>query len=163
MPYSYDHPRPAVTVDIALLRPGEAGNEILLIRRGNAPFAGAWALPGGFVDADEDLPAAAQRELAEETGLVGIALEQLRAYGRPGRDPRGHTISIVFTGSAGSGTEAQAGSDAADAHWFALDALPTLAFDHDEIIGDLRQQVTAGQASVERPVILPAKARGADT
>jgi len=147
MPHCYDHPRPAVTVDIALLRPGHSGNEILLIRRGDAPFAGSWALPGGFVDADEDLPDAARRELFEETGLTGIALEQLRAYGTPGRDPRGHTVSIVYLGTTGSDTQARAGSDAAEARWFRLNALPTLAFDHDEIIDYLRQKLGSEASS----------------
>jgi 8-oxo-dGTP diphosphatase len=145
MPFCYDYPRPAVTVDIALLRAGAGGDEILLIRRDKAPFAGAWALPGGFVDADEDLPDAARRELAEETGLTGIALEQLRSFGTPGRDPRGHNVSIVYRGRTAPGAEVQAGSDAADAQWFPLEALPALAFDHAEIIDYLRQLLT-GQA-----------------
>lgn len=145
MPFCYDYPRPAVTVDIALLRNGATSDEILLIRRGREPFSGAWALPGGFVDSHEDLPDAARRELAEETGLTDVALKQLGAFGAPGRDPRGHTVSIVYVGSVPAGQRARAGSDAADARWFALDALPALAFDHAEIVAYLRK-LRSGQA-----------------
>src|ERR1700754_2161507 len=95
-PYCYDHPRPSVTADAVLLyRDGER-IEVLLIKRAREPFKGTWALPGGFVDQDESLERAAARELKEETGLEGIRLEQLGAFGDPGRDPRGHTVSVAF-------------------------------------------------------------------
>ena len=133
--YTYSWPRPNVTVDAVVFRPGpEKRLEILLIRRDRAPFAGCWALPGGFVEEHEPLDAAAARELAEETGLKGVALCQLRAFGDPGRDPRGHTISIAYTGDAPPDARALGGDDAREAAWFPLDALPALAFDHLKIV-----------------------------
>jgi ADP-ribose pyrophosphatase YjhB (NUDIX family) len=95
--YCYDFPRPAVTVDIVLFAGSENSIEVLLIKRARPPFKGRWAFPGGFVDSDESLDDAAGRELVEETGITGIKLNQLGAFGDPGRDPRGHTVSIVFT------------------------------------------------------------------
>lgn len=132
--YVYDHPRPAVTVDIALFRHASGGWEILLIERGREPFQGAWALPGGFVDEMEPLEAAAARELKEECGISGVELWQFRAFGDPHRDPRGHTISIGFMGVLQRGVSLRAADDAADARWFPLSALPELAFDHSEVI-----------------------------
>lgn len=134
--YCYAHPRPAVTVDIVLLRTSPAaGEEILLIRRGHPPYAGDWALPGGFVDEAEPLVAAAQRELYEETHLEATDFVQIGAFGRPGRDPRGRVISIAYRARVHPQSEkARAGDDAADARWWRLDALPALAFDHAEII-----------------------------
>lgn len=137
MPYTYEFPRPAVTVDIVLARPGAHGPEVLLIQRGRPPFAGCWALPGGFVDEGETLEEAAHRELQEETGLTNLPLEQLAAFGDPGRDPRGWTVSIVFWGwlaEATAGTAAQAGDDAAALAWWPLATLPPLAFDHAQIL-----------------------------
>src|SRR5215213_10075483 len=95
MPHTYDYPRPSVTVDVVIVT-REPTPRVLLIRRKKDPFAGAWALPGGFVDADEPLAAAAKRELKEETGVDDVDLEQLAAFGDPGRDPRGWTVSVVF-------------------------------------------------------------------
>ncbi len=137
MPYTYDYPRPAVTVDIILFARREGRWHVLLTRRGREPFAGRWALPGGFVDENEDLPDAAARELEEETGLSGLALTQGLAYGRPGRDPRGWTITIAFYAALDRDPPApRAGDDAAAAQWLPLDELPALAFDHDQIIAD---------------------------
>ncbi|MDQ6692026.1 MAG: NUDIX hydrolase [Candidatus Dormibacteraeota bacterium] len=125
-----------VTVDIVLERQGE----ILLVRRRAEPFAGDWALPGGFVEADEDLPQAALRELAEETGLnlagAGIELSQLGAYGRPGRDPRGRTVSIVFMARVEGDLRVTGGDDAAEARFHPVAELPSLAFDHATIVAD---------------------------
>jgi len=133
--YTYPYPRPAVSVDIALLTGHTSPRRILLIRRKNLPFQGQWALPGGFVDQDEDLEPAAQRELAEETGITGLRLTQMQTFGKPGRDPRGHTVSIVYLSVLDSEPDGlRAGSDAAEARWFSTDALPTLAFDHSNII-----------------------------
>ena len=133
--YTYPYPRPAVSVDIALLTGRTSPRRILLIRRKNLPFQGQWALPGGFVDQDEDLEPAAQRELAEETGITGLRLTQMQTFGKPGRDPRGHTVSIVYLSVLDSEPDGlRAGSDAAEARWFSTDALPTLAFDHSNII-----------------------------
>lgn len=102
---------------------------------------GKWALPGGFVEIDEDLPDGAKRELQEETGLKNIDLHQFKTYGTPGRDPRGHTISIVFHGKLmDNSIQINAGDDAADAAWFDLDDLPLLAFDHEKIIKEFIDQ-----------------------
>lgn len=133
--YTYPYPRPALTVDIVLLRSGKSGEKVLLIQRKHAPFEGRWAFPGGFVDEGEKLKAAARRELREETSLEVAGLQQLGAFGDPGRDPRGWTVSVVFWGwideNAG---HAQAGDDAANVAWWPLNALPPLAFDHDKIL-----------------------------
>jgi 8-oxo-dGTP diphosphatase len=137
MKYCYDYPRPSVTVDVACLAEHEGRTFILLIERAHEPFAGHWALPGGFVDEDESLERAIARELEEETGLAGVAMEQFRAYGDPGRDPRGHTVTIAFVARLPRCIAATGADDAARAEWFAVDELPPLAFDHDRIIGDV--------------------------
>jgi 8-oxo-dGTP diphosphatase len=131
--YTYDYPRPTVTVDIIVFRKNMT--EILLIKRLNPPFEGKWALPGGFMDMDETLEEAAVRELEEETGLTGISLQQLHAFSTLDRDPRHRTVSVAFYGILeGDQTEAVAGSDAKEAAWFNLNQLPPLAFDHGEIL-----------------------------
>ncbi len=135
--YTYDYPRPMVTVDAAILSMREGKRHVLLIRRGRPPFEGSWALPGGFVEMDEPLEAAAARELAEETGLTGFALRQLHTFGDPGRDPRGRSISVVYWGEAPPDAVAIGGDDAAEAGWFPMDALPPLAFDHEKIVRHL--------------------------
>jgi 8-oxo-dGTP diphosphatase len=132
--YCYEYPRPAVTVDIVLFRDHDGAREVLLIRRKSDPYAGKWALPGGFVDQDEKLEAAASRELQEETGLTRVKLRQLGAFGDPGRDPRGHTVSIAFTAEVGPERKVRGGDDADEAEWFSLAKLPPLAFDHRKII-----------------------------
>jgi len=132
--YCYDHPRPALTVDIVLLHRAPDEIEVLLIKRAREPFEGHWAFPGGFVDQDESLEEAAARELAEETGLVGIRLEQIGAFGDPGRDPRGHTVSVVFAGVLDDRAVVTAGDDAAKAAWHSALEPPSLAFDHKKIL-----------------------------
>jgi 8-oxo-dGTP diphosphatase len=134
--YCYPFPRPAVTADVACFAEADGATHILLIRRRHDPFAGRWALPGGYVEQDEGLEAAALRELREETGLEGIAVEQLGAYGDPGRDPRGHTVTAAYLARLGSLVEATGADDADEASWFPIDGLPPLAFDHDRIIAD---------------------------
>jgi 8-oxo-dGTP diphosphatase len=148
MNYAYAHPHPAVTVDIVVLRRDGDEQQILLIRRAAEPFANRWAIPGGFVGIDEDLDTAAARELAEETGLSGLDLSQLHAFGRPDRDPRERVISIAFLAFADGphGEQIAAGSDAADVRWFNVTALPALAFDHAEIIALARQRLMTQQA-----------------
>jgi 8-oxo-dGTP diphosphatase len=133
--YCYRYPHPAVTTDVVLFTIRDDSLQVLLIERGNAPFKGHWALPGGFVDIDEDLEACATRELAEETGVEDIYLEQLATFGKPGRDPRERVISVAYLALAPETALAvQAGDDAAAAAWFPVKALPALAFDHAEII-----------------------------
>jgi len=125
-----------VTTDALALRlePGE-GLHVLLVKRANEPYQGRWALPGGFVDEQEDLPDACARELAEETGVRPAALVQLGAWGRPGRDPRGRNVSVVYLAPVRPAeAEARAGDDAAQAQWHPADGLPELAFDHAEIV-----------------------------
>lgn len=96
---------------------------------------GKWALPGGFVEIDEDLLEGARRELQEETGIVNIELQQFKTYGKPGRDPRGRTISVVFHGKMMDfNAKIEAGDDAAEVGWLPLNELPLLAFDHELII-----------------------------
>ncbi len=160
--YWYDFPRPAVAVDIALTAFLEQDLKILLIKRRADPFAGQWALPGGFVEIDEPLEAAAQRELREETGVRPDHLEQLRAFGKPDRDPRGRIISVAFIALArpetvGSGS-VQAADDAADARWWALNEPPQLAFDHDEVLEHARTslRLRMGRDSVAQS-LLPAE------
>jgi 8-oxo-dGTP diphosphatase len=123
-----------LTVDIVVLSEVENKILILLIQRKNEPFKGNWALPGGFVDPNEDLIVAAERELREETGLTDVALHQLQTFGRPGRDPRGHMVTVVFYGFINNIEQVSAGDDAAAAEWFDISELPDLAFDHLEII-----------------------------
>lgn len=137
MSFTYSHPRPMVTADTVLMRGTAAGLEVLLIKRKNEPHTGSWALPGGFVDMDEELEIAAARELAEETGVTDVPLEQFHAFGKVGRDPRGRSITIGFVGmlqSPDTSPTLQAGDDAADAQWFPITNLPETAFDHTEII-----------------------------
>ncbi len=140
MPFVSDYPIFSVTADVVLFAGSGADRAVLLIRRGRDPFLGSLALPGGFVDIDEDLPAAALRELAEETGVSGISLRELGAYGVPGRDPRGRTVSIVYVGQVPAELPVIAGDDAAEAGWFSLSRIvagaEVLAFDHAQVIKD---------------------------
>ena len=140
--YTYNYPKPSVTTDCILIRKSGREKEILLIKRKYDPFLGKWALPGGFVEIDEDLEAGANRELEEETGLKNIALTQFKTYGTPGRDPRGRTISVVYYGFLSNASPiVEAGDDAAEACWFALDELPELAFDHESIMRDFKSLI----------------------
>lgn len=130
-------PRPSLTVDVVLLS-GDPATAVLLIERGHEPSAGAWALPGGFVDQGERVYDAALRELAEETGVSAGPLTLLGVYDTPGRDPRGWTISVTYMQRVEDQLAAVGGDDASNARWFDLEALPGLAFDHAAIIADAR-------------------------
>jgi 8-oxo-dGTP diphosphatase len=131
--YTYDWPRPMVTVDAAVFDISAKTPKLLLIKRGSEPFRGQWAIPGGFIEMNEDLADAAARELAEETGLTDVKLRQLQTFGRPGRDPRGRNITVVFWGTTDK-TEIHPGDDAVEAKWFEINNLPeNLAFDHDTV------------------------------
>jgi 8-oxo-dGTP diphosphatase len=167
VPYTYEFARPAVTADVVLFTLRARDLAVLLVKRARAPFRGAWALPGGFVDKNEPLDRAAARELVEETGVSGVTLEQLGAFGDPGRDPRGHTVSIAYLSFAAAETHPlRAGDDAADAAWFSLGELPiapppgapnrrrarpkvTLAFDHARMIELARSRM---QERINDPV-----------
>ena len=124
MPYTYEYPRPAVTVDMVVFTLRGDDLAVLLIKRKNDPFKGQWALPGGFVDENEALERAAARELEEETGLTGgfpARFEQLGAFGDPSRDPRGHTVSVAYLSYIGAERAViRAGDDAAAAEWHSL-------------------------------------------
>jgi 8-oxo-dGTP diphosphatase len=134
--YVYDWPRPMVAADAAVFRHFAGTTELLLVNRKNEPFKGKWCLPGGFVNPDEELEDAIARELAEETGLTGVKLEQLHTFGKVGRDPRGRVITVTFMGIAAEGQKRiKAGDDAAKARWFDIEKLPKdLAFDHNEVV-----------------------------
>jgi 8-oxo-dGTP diphosphatase len=145
--YTYEYPRPAVTVDVIIVT-RERTPRVLLIRRKHDPFAGMWAIPGGFVDMEETLEAAARRELREETGLDVADLEQLHAFGDPGRDPRGRTIAVAYLAQVDAAkVKPQAADDAADVGWHRLDRLPALAFDHARILACARERLKGKRAA----------------
>lgn len=137
MSYTYEWPRPKVTVDCVIFGYSAADDQlaILLIERKEGVFVGQWALPGGFVQIDETLDDAAARELAEETGVSDVYLEQLYTFGAIDRDPRARTITVAYYALLPSlKHDPVADTDAARAQWFSIDELPELAFDHDEIL-----------------------------
>jgi len=139
MPFTYEYPHPAVAVDIALFTVAgqlqELRLQVLLIARKEKPFRGQWALPGGFVRIEEDLADAALRELAEDTGVRDVYLEQVGAVGTPDRDTRERVITIVYVGLvAGDKHPARAAGSATDVRWFDVTDLPPLAFDHAELL-----------------------------
>lgn len=133
--YCYDYPMLAVTTDCIIVQ-NTSTPRVLLIKRKHDPYIDKWALPGGFVEIDEDLEEGAHRELAEETGITGLNLVQYRTYGKPGRDPRGRTVSVVYIAYVDADVVAKAGDDAAEVGWFPLQQLPPLAFDHLDILTD---------------------------
>lgn len=120
VPYSYSYPRPAVTCDVVVFTMRADDLAVLLVQRKDEPFKGRWALPGGYVNENESLERAAARELAEETGVSGAKLEQLAAFGDPGRDPRGHTITIAYVTFLVAEAKITPGDDAAAAEWHSL-------------------------------------------
>jgi 8-oxo-dGTP diphosphatase len=130
--------RPSVTVDIVILTVRQPRLEVLLVQRGKPPYKGMWAIPGGFVGPDETLEAAARRELEEETGVRGIAVQQFQSFGDPGRDPRGWVISVAHLALAPEERlreqQVRGADDAAEAGWFAAYEPPELAFDHARIL-----------------------------
>jgi len=135
MEYRYPYPHPALTVDCAVFGLDEGRLKVLLVERGEEPYKGAWALPGGFVRLDESLEAAALRELEEETGVRELYLEQLGAFGEPGRDPRERVVTVAYFAIVNLFDHpARGGSDASAAAWFEADAPPRLAFDHADIL-----------------------------
>ena len=135
MEYTYKYPRPAVTADCVVMTK-ESVPKVLLIERGAAPFKGCWAFPGGFMDMDENTEQCAIRELEEETGLSLSDVQQIGAYSRVDRDPRGRTISIAYLAVVESPLAVKGQDDAAKAEWFPISDLPHLAFDHYDIMQD---------------------------
>ena len=135
MAYTYKYPRPAVTADCVVIT-NEQQPKVLLIQRGNEPFKGCWAFPGGFMDMGETTEHCAVRELKEETGLAVSDLHQIGAYSKIDRDPRGRTISVAYLVIIDSPVEVTGQDDAAKAEWFPITNLPHLAFDHFDIMQD---------------------------
>ena len=136
--FTYSYPRPAVTVDAILISPEKS---VLLIERGREPYKGKWALPGGFIEMDEELEAACRRELLEETGIGVGELKQFKAFGGVNRDPRHRTISVIFYAFTDEEWAAKAGDDAAKARWFPISQLPELAFDHQMILDEFKVEI----------------------
>jgi 8-oxo-dGTP diphosphatase len=135
MPYCYDYPRAALTVDCVVFGFDETELKVLLVQRGLAPFKGKWALPGGFVRVDETVDEAARRELSEETGLTNVFLEQLYTFGAIRRDPRERVVSVAYYALVNLAEHPASGaSDASDAAWFPAAKPPALAFDHSDIL-----------------------------
>jgi 8-oxo-dGTP diphosphatase len=135
MSFTYKYARPALTVDCVVFGFDEGDLKVLLIQRDLEPFAGKWALPGGFVDLKETLEEAARRELREETGLTDIFLEQLYTFGEVNRDPRERVVSVAYYALVKlTDHKVKAASDARNAAWFSVNDIPSLSFDHDQIL-----------------------------
>lgn len=135
MEYTYKYPRPAVTADCVVIT-NEPQPKVLLIQRGDDPFKGAWALPGGFMNMDETTEDCAIRELEEETGLKVATVFQIGAFSKVDRDPRGRSITVAYLAIIDSPKEVKGQDDAAKAEWFPINELPQLAFDHNDIMKD---------------------------
>lgn len=135
MSYTYKYPRPAVTTDCVVFTKEEEP-KVLLIQRGNEPYKGCWAFPGGFMNMEETAEECAVRELKEETGLTVKQIQQIGAYSKVDRDPRGRTISIAYLAIVDAPAAVSGMDDAAKAAWFPLTSLPSLAFDHQDIMTD---------------------------
>jgi 8-oxo-dGTP diphosphatase len=144
MTFTYEYPHPAVTTDIVIFTVTDGALKVLLIKRGTEPFKGKWALPGGFMKMEESIEQCAQRELAEETGLTDIYLEQLATFGAVDRDPRERVISVSYYALIPSDNiTLKAGTDAAEAKWFSVDELPELSFDHSDILSQAQKRLAA--------------------
>lgn len=135
MAYTYKYPRPAVTADCIVITK-EPNPKVLLIERGDEPFKGCWAFPGGFMNMDETTEQCAIRELEEETGLRVSDVHQIGAYSKVDRDPRGRTITVAYLTIVDAPIDVIGQDDAVKAEWWPLSDLPHLAFDHYDIIQD---------------------------
>ena len=135
MKYTYKYPRPAVTTDCIVIT-REAEPKVLLIERGDEPFKGCWAFPGGFMNMAETTEQCAIRELEEETGLRVSEVHQIGAYSKVDRDPRGRTVTVAYLAIVEKPIAVTGQDDAAKAQWFPLSDLPELAFDHADIMQD---------------------------
>lgn len=137
MSYTYKYPRPAVTADTVVITM-EEDPKVLLIQRAAEPYKDCWAFPGGFMDMDEDTEQCAIRELAEETGLQVTNVKQIGAYSKVDRDPRGRTITVAYLARIAKAEPVSGQDDAAKAEWFSINNLPPLAFDHEDIMNDVK-------------------------
>lgn len=135
MPFTYKYPRPAVTADCVVITK-EDTPKVLLIQRGDDTFKGCWAFPGGFMNMDETTEQCAIRELEEETGLKVEHIQQIGAYSKVDRDPRGRTVTVAYLAIVDSPEVLEGQDDAAQAEWWSLSSLPPLAFDHNDILKD---------------------------
>ena len=136
--YAYQYPRASVTADAVLFAEKEGQMYVLLIQRGNDPYKGYWAFPGGFLNMDETVARCAERELEEETGIVLTGMQLAGVYSDVERDPRGRVITAAYAAMT-TMPEANAADDATAAQWWPLNALPELAFDHDKILEDAKR------------------------
>ena len=137
MAFTYKYPRPALTADCVVITKGEMP-KLLLIQRGEEPYKGQWAFPGGFMEMDETTEQCAIRELKEETGLELSELHQIGAYSKVDRDPRGRTVTVAYLAVVDSTIAVERQDDAAKAEWWPLTTPPPLAFDHEDILKDAK-------------------------
>ena len=142
--FTYEYPHPSVTTDCVIFGFDGTKLNVLLIERGVEPYKGRWAFPGGFLRMDESTETGALRELQEETGMEGAYIKQFHTFSDPNRDPRERVLTVAYYALVRM-QEVKGGDDAAKAEWFALDEVPSLAFDHDHILRialkELRKQI----------------------
>jgi 8-oxo-dGTP diphosphatase len=143
MAYTYKYPRPAVTADCIVIT-REAEPKVLLIQRGDEPFKGGWAFPGGFMNMDETTEQCAIRELEEETGLRVSKVQQIGAYSKVDRDPRDRTVTVAYLVMVDHPVAVTGQDDAAKAQWFPINNLPPLAFDHEDIMRNAMKKYQCG-------------------
>ena len=139
--YHYKYPRPSVTTDNVIFGFDGERLKVLLIERGDQPFQGCWAFPGGFLEMDESADEGAKRELMEETGLTAPFVKQFHTFSTPDRDPRGRVLTVAYYALVRM-SEVKGMDDAVQAKWFALDEIPKLAFDHDEILRVAKEEIS---------------------
>ena len=138
--YCYRYPHPAVTADCVIFGYDDNNIKVLLIQRGNEPYKGHWAFPGGFMNIDETAEQCALRELEEETGLKNASVEQFYTFTDVNRDPRERVITIAYYGKIQL-SNVKGSDDADDAQWFSLDEIPNLAFDHDLVLSKALEKI----------------------
>ncbi len=143
-PYQYKYPHPAVTADCVIFSFNDSALQVLLVERGEEPYKGHWALPGGFMLQNETIDQCAKRELKEETGIENAYMRQFHVFSNPNRDPRERIMTVAFYALAPM-EKVVGGSDSNDAKWFNIDELPELAFDHKDILdyalNEMRKQI----------------------
>lgn len=160
--HRYRYPRPGLSAHTVLLSAQDRCLHILLVKRKTEPYAGAWALPGGFVEENEDVEAAARRELKESTACEGNPILYIGTFGAPHRDPQGHTVTACYCMTLRTDTPhtPKASGDASEAQWWAIRDLPTLAFDHTEMVRACLRRLARGLALKDRDVCVLLAAAG---